>query len=269
LELESLEPLVIVDRSFLTKCECDAVIAAAKQNGVGFRTSMANENKKWTLSAWPMEEAGLHCELLESVYQRIDDICGPSRSNVESLPKVHYFAPTDSQGPRRMPVGVHVDTNARPFRYVTAIIYLSTILQPAGDGATVFPCAQASSSLKQAAEELLEEQILHTNMAHSDAAMEHNAHVMQQAAEQRQGLSIFPEAGKLAIFFTTNADGAVDPTSWHGGAAVGATNELGGAQAAGKWTLQVFKEVPFGVRSAAALASFVSARRAQACAACG
>ena len=42
----------------------------------------------------------------------------------------------------RLPSGLHLDTNGAPFRFCTALIYLDTLPQPSGDGATVFPCAQ-------------------------------------------------------------------------------------------------------------------------------
>jgi hypothetical protein len=116
------------------------------------------------------------------------------------------------------------------------------------------------------------------------ASMRH-ADVLLRAAERGDGVSVYPEAGKLVIFFTRGDDGHVDPISFHGGAAVGvkdsslkgansksegiqgqagqsATRPCGGGDGGdGKWMIQVCKEVPYRMRGAAAMASFVKARR--------
>ena len=60
--------------------------------------------------------------------------------------------------------------------------------------------------------------------------------------EAHSGTSIVPEVGKLLIFFTCDDDGEVDPLTWHGADAVNARQ-----QTEDKWTLQIFKELPFGV----------------------
>merc|ERR1712232_878405 len=52
-----------------------------------------------------------------------------------------------------------------------------------------------------------------------------------------RGLQVHPREGRLLLFFTRDADGQVDPYSWHGASAVGANG-------APKFTAQVFKEVP-------------------------
>merc|ERR1711879_6767 len=72
------------------------------------------------------------------------------------------------------------------------------------------------------------------------------------------GLSVSPLAGRLIVFFSRGPDGAVDPLSFHGGADVlpmsvneslvacrsGQNISVDGALG-GKWTLQLFREVPF------------------------
>ena len=60
--------------------------------------------------------------------------------------------------------------------------------------------------------------------------------------EGQSGASIVPEVGKLVIFFTCDEDGEIDPLTWHGADAVNASE-----QTEDKWTLQIFKELPFGV----------------------
>jgi hypothetical protein len=188
MDVASHYPLVLVDRNFLALEECKAIIDLARQEGRTFGTSSSNRDTKYEMTAWPEQES-----LLESVYERVDAICGPSRSSDETMPKVHFYGPDPSNGPR-MPSGLHVDTNARPYRYVTAIIYLSTV-PPAGDGATVFPCANNSKSatasestpLSASADELLREQVLHTNLANLDTSTQRHADVLLQAAETEKG----------------------------------------------------------------------------------
>ena len=243
---------------------------------------------------------------------------------------------------------VHVDTNSSG-TYATAILYLSTLPQPGGDGATVFPLAAAavpaaatptttraaqaatggmgglphapetaaapaaavddsavgaatvgdvdaagagatSPAARSAARALLSEHVLHT--AHvtpgDDPCCIRHADLLVGAAGRGHGrgrghggLSIYPEAGKLVLFFTRGNDGEVDPMSFHGGAKVGelATGSGGGGGGgtsgntdgggsvvceldAGKWILQICKEVPPTLRGKVAMASFVSQQRA-------
>ena len=251
-----------------------------------------------------------HNTVLESAYARLDALFNFARQHDEVCPKVHFSAPPNTIPPHlrptpskstggsgcddglpgmgsstRMPLGLHVDTNAVG-TYATAILYLSTLAQPTEDGATVFPCATptsatpgaAPSAAVAAAQALLKEHVLHTEHTHGDPNTERHANVLLDAAECRQnGLSIYPEAGKLVIFFTRGDDGLVDPFSWHGGAAVGAVGEAGGgcgtaltnddsdsdsdSDDAGKWMMQLCKEIPVPLRAEVAQASFVAARR--------
>ena len=228
------------------------------------------------------------------MYDRIDHIIGVERYDDETPPKVHYTAPGSAggggdagAGHRRLPLGLHVDTNSTG-TYATAILYLTTLAQPDADGATVFPCAAPAllpvtlcgdggeakaKAARAAAAGLLSDEVLHTASvpAYAPKGTRRHADVLRHAAERGQGLSVFPEMGKLVIFFTRGDDGLVDPLSFHGGAAVG----TGGACAcgagegpcvcAGKWMLQVCKEVPAAMRSAAGTAAFVSARRGHVC----
>lgn len=92
------------------------------------------------------------------------------------------------------------------------------------------------------------------NLADADHAP--FAEQLTEAADRGRGLSVTPEIGKLAVFFTRLADGSVDGASWHGGARVTAE-----ARSDGKWILQFFKEVPAGSRHGEALACFCEARR--------
>ena len=100
-----------------------------------------------------------------------------------------------------------------------------------------------SQSAHDAAKKLLAEGNLHTsNLADPD--LEPLAQELVFAGEEKQGLSVYPEAGKLLLFFTMGDHGDVDPMSWHGGARVGSAGAHGG-----KWMLQIFKTIPPELRN--------------------
>eukprot|EP01051_Picozoa_sp_SAG22_P017619 SAG22_NODE_2763_length_2230_cov_1.861098_2_plen_395_part_00 len=327
LRLLSQDPLVLVADDFLTPAECALVIDFARSEGGQMMAGeVDSRDMKFDLGMWPEVNYSDSALQLEAIYQRIDGLLGVPRQPTEVAPKVAYSAPRPGGGVqaagRRMPIGLHVDTNA-VFTYATAIVYLSSVPQPGGDGATVFPIATAvgapPAAADQAAEDpagtkrgagqaLLFEQVLHTTQAHATA--EPHAAVLEAAADRGEGLSIFPEAGgwpngqhtaegqpravsghlrrslrsdrpgvcflvslsplfagKLLVFFSRRDDGHVDPSSFHGGAAVqsgaaaadGDDADTGGLD--GKWVMQLCKEVPVGQRSEAARAEFVAARR--------
>ena len=263
--------------------------------------------------------------VLESAYSRIDGIFNCARRRDEVVPKVHFASSTPPTAPssagnvcnrvstttsssssgggggsdgrgsnERMPLGLHVDTNAVG-TYGTAILYLTT-LPPGGDGATVFPCAvptagQVGDDVRKrkddgsfalpdtvaAAEKLLADSVLHTESTAGDVAAEKQARVLlNEASDEQNGISIYPEAGKLVVFFTRMDDGTIDPCSWHGGAAVvGGTagpKQSGGIAGVNnstraqyshedKWMIQLCKEVPLPLRGEQAQATFVAARR--------
>jgi len=158
----------------------------------------------------------------------------------------------------RTPVGLHVDSNGRPFRFVTVIIYLATLPQPSGDGATIFPCADGNfnDETREVGQELLKQGAEHTTMCLSkEEPLKQLAKKLENAAGDHHGLSVFPVVGKMVLFFTMCEDGMVDPASWHETAIVGSDCGDHG----GKWILQYFKEVPPSYRSD--LAQFVAARR--------
>ena len=172
---------------------------------------------KYDLLTWPLEgdPGDLASPLLEQIYDRIDAMCGVGRQTGEVPPKVAYSAPrrreVGGEQLARMPLGLHVDTNAVG-TYVTALLYLTTV-PAAMDGATVFPCAvvadrAAAEGSSEAAAALLSEQALHTGQAHAGAV--HHAELLLEAAEGGEtGVSVFPETGKLLLFFTRGDDGCV------------------------------------------------------------
>jgi hypothetical protein len=61
------------------------------------------------------------------------------------------------------------------------------------------------------------------------------------AATEGQGLVCAPTLGSAVVWFHCDSGGAIDPMTWHGGAACH-------AKGGGKWTMQAFKSMPIGVR---------------------
>jgi hypothetical protein len=123
------------------------------------------------------------------------------------------------------PEGLHVDTNNdSTFRSVTAILYLNDVPSECG-GATVFPLANAKADdpAFAAAQRLLGDRIAHTRGAagstgHVRPSQEADAGLLERTVgDMSRGLRIQPQAGRLCIFFSRTADGAVDARSWHGG----------------------------------------------------
>jgi hypothetical protein len=306
LDVLSTEPLILEARDFITPAECNAVIEHAQTEGRPMMGTAGCGMRKFELSPWPSQHVGAddgglantRALLLESIYDRIDRIVGVVRYGDEVPPKVHHYqhasngvAPSPTAAPHhdRMPLGLHVDTNAVG-TYCTAILYLTTLAQPIADGATVFPCVQtgvtaaspasggsampagATPSSHPAEEEpraararhagasLLLDEALHTDQA--TTASQCHVDVLIHDANAGHGLSVDPEAGKLVVFFTREDDGTVDPTSFHGGAAV--RFDPAHPTHVGKWMMQLCKEIPIRARGLAASAAFVSGRRAHA-----
>ncbi|CAE8686293.1 unnamed protein product [Polarella glacialis] len=111
----------------------------------------------------------------------------------------------------------------------------------------------------------------HTHTSHSAVSAEAAAELVERASSGGCGLRVAPRRGSALVFFTllgeqassvsrkgqdpsavggaqekTPAPIAVDPMSWHGGSAVQGS--------LGKWTLQIFKEVPLQHREAGSVA---------------
>lgn len=275
----SMSPLIFVADGFLDRDTCGAIVETARTHGKP--VPMIGSDVKYDLPMWPEGNDKMPIQqqtLLESVFTRIDALCGTARHSIEQPPRVHFLAQKQDASMHspgtssRVPSGLHIDTNGSPFRFATAIVYLETLPQPAGDGATVFPCVSMGAtegdspanledmpSRMNAAEALLKSGALHTaNLPDKDFQPE--AKVLVDAVDKQGGLSVYPEAGKLLLFFTFGEDGEVDPLSWHGGAAVRAGASSGPARG-GKWILQVFKEVPKHFRKPEARAWYTAAHR--------
>lgn len=119
-----------------------------------------------------------------------------------------------------LPEGLHVDTNNDSImRSVTAILYLNNVEK---GGATVFPLADCADDDPAfvAATRLLASDATHTRGSAGSASVQSDdASLLEAAATiEEKGLHIQPETGRLLLFFSRTADGAIDPRSWHGGA---------------------------------------------------
>jgi hypothetical protein len=128
-----------------------------------------------------------------------------------------------------------------------------------------------NDDVRAAAASLVHDAILHTDLADNESQHhQSSANMLLKAADDDQGLSVYPEVGKLIIFFTCGDDGDVDPMSWHGASSVDwqrreesvmvvesleeSLKQRDDIQhvhdqvdSGGKWTLQIFKELPLGV----------------------
>ena len=218
-----------------------------------------------TSSSWmaaaPSEAVQAEEAALQTVTTLVMEMLQSQTTEAETPPNVHCTEPSAASG---LTLGLHVDTNMKPDRFATALLYLRDV--PAGGGGeTIFPLGEDSMHphpLASAAQRLLDCECTHTRpepelepaAARLCAAASALAGMTSDSAEglfsmPSRGAVVQPRAGRLLIFFTRLDDGEVDHTSWHGGADV--------TDSGGKWTLQYFKEVPKGVD----VAEYVRERR--------
>ena len=151
LTILSESPLILINKSFLDPQSCQQIIQAAQLYGNKWSsTASISQDIKYELPSFPIP-AGFKpteaAQLLEDTFQEIDNIIGCSRTSVDVNPKVHHYPRSDDfKSP--LPSGLHVDVNARPKRYATAILYLTSLNDTIhhGNGATVFPCASIKNN---------------------------------------------------------------------------------------------------------------------------
>ena len=262
MELLSTSPLIIQVSNFINVNSCRHIIKAAPSHGRKWSSTMTEMDVKYQLPTFPFErtqgeekrrggeeeETSIE-QVLEQVYAEIDNCIGVPRTTQDSCPKLHHYpfstsssmpsstsTPTTSSTPtpltssQSLPLGLHIDTNSRPSRYCTAILYLTHL---PNSGATVFPVAKrhedgkgangdtcditlttsttvvSNEKARAAAASLVRNDILHTNLASKESQRhQESANLLLKAADDdHQGLSVYPEVGKLIIFFTRGDDG--------------------------------------------------------------
>lgn len=257
----SASPLLVVVDGFLSAAECGLLLSAAQHRAprvIAVGTGALHVTKlKYPCFASDSLRTAAESAALEALSARVAGLLDCPVGE-ETLPNVHCTQPGPGDDPEgsahdacgadaadrcasgasaAFPLGLHLDTDKRPRRFATALVYLNTV--PSG-GETVFPLAGAESCSAALAG------ATHTRRAAGGQAL-------LQAAEAclagGPGMAVGPVQGRLVIFFTRSDNGAEDPYSWHGGAVVGADP---------KWTVQIFKEQPVACPE-----GFVAERRAK------
>lgn len=174
-------------------------------------------------------------------------------------------------------IGLHLDINGGFSHCVCSVI---VYLNSCEGGRTVFP-AFADERSQDLGTALASAGITHTsNSAVTDSGLEDiAAELVERCHSCQGGLRVTPQRGAAFVFFTllgqkrpgeeqmaggkTASAPMPDPHAWHGGAAVKGT--------LGKWTLQIFKEVPLKNREEGptAEAAYVAGLRTRMLAAAG
>ena len=158
----------------------------------------------------------------------------------------------------RVPEGAHLDTHRLEHRWGTCIVYLTTLGEEDG-GETCFPLATPggggggpSAAAAPSPPDAVAAATLLTRggYCHTQDALDDGRAPVVGAAERvlarsvrarACGLAVRPRKGTAAVFYTRDAHSAVDPSSFHFGAAV----RTAGVE---KWTCQIFKALPAAAR---------------------
>ncbi|CAE7604357.1 P4H10 [Symbiodinium sp. CCMP2592] len=200
--------------------------------------------------------SGVDKDLMLEMQQRVATLTGIPIHGQEINPFLKFDQPAAGQAghvPDDLSIGLHLDVNGGfPHCVCSVILYLNEV---DSGGRTVFPCAETPNmpAEEEARCRAVGEVLAgagHTHTSHSAAAEalgEQAAELVRRANGSLAGLRVVPTRGAALCFFTLRAKGGEsgenfgpDPASWHGGAAV--TGRMG------KWTLQIFKEVPISHR---------------------
>ena len=284
-ETPSTDPLVRYAPEFLSRPECEALIAlgrVASASPFGGRVGARRLGAKHyvQLSLAPEFHPRGLARLLSSIDHRARSLTGcpagdafelnftPVRPDVGPRTAAEAGVTLDSAVWWLSSGGVHVDSNnGFPHRYATVLAYLNDT----SGGATCFPAAGTARAAKDAAVRLLPAGYTHTDSAvrqdedegaFDDACtlLESGSRLMLDDLRPHGGVRVQPKAGAAAVFWSLGDDGAVDPASWHGGARV-VGGEGGSYFENGKWTLQSFRQLPENKRDAEDRADFVRRSR--------
>lgn len=240
--------------------ECDALLALATRSmaaGSEASTGAPGSKQRAHLMEPTLET---ECHALSALSARVASLAGLMLGQWVA----HHTTQKEGAGPRETSLGLHVDTLHAPRRFVTALLYLTTV--PVG-GETIFPLATsmaprmpwlgaAEERARGAGQRLLDFGIGHTlevlrAFERSDPMAAAADCIELYSADPSHGLTVKPLAGDVILFFTRRDSACVDASSWHGGLSV-----IEGC----KWTLQNFVELPHDV-SLDSAAAYIAGRR--------
>ena len=194
LRVESVTPRVFVIDNFLTKEECQEIIAQGKQHGMTLSTlhsssdgrakQMTDTATRSSTNTWltrdfssvtekVYERAAMVTKIDPNLMQKFHETSASHHSIAESLQVVRYKK-GEEYTPHHDFVYPHVSDRYQGTRFVTLLIYLNTV----EGGETRFP----------------------------RAVNDHNA----------QGVEITPTVGKAVLFYNVLPDGNYDDLSQHG-----------------------------------------------------
>ncbi|TVT97547.1 hypothetical protein EJB05_57210 [Eragrostis curvula] len=192
-EVLSWEPRAFVYHNFLSKEECEHLIALAtphmrKSTVVDSATGGSKDSRVRTSSGMFLRRG--QDKIIRTIEKRIADYTFIPIEHGEGLQVLHYEA-----GQKYEPHFdyFHDDYNQKNGgqRIATLLMYLSDVEE---GGETVFPSAAVNSSSSPFYNEL------------SECA--------------KRGLSVKPKMGDALLFWSMRPDGSLDPTSLHGGCPV-------------------------------------------------
>ena len=280
-ETPSTDPLVRYAPDFLSRPECEALIAlgrVASSSPFGGRVGARRLGAKHYVQlglAPEFHPDGL-TRLLASIDHRARSLTGcpagdafelnftPARREVGPRTAAEAGVTLDSAVWWLSSGGVHVDSNnGFPHRYATVLAYLNDT----SGGATCFPAAGTARAAKDAAVRLLAAGYTHTDAAvrqdDDEGAFDDACTLLESGSRlmlddipatttrgPHGGVRVQPKAGAAAVFWSLGDDGAVDPASWHGGARVVGGEDGSSYFENGKWTLQSFRQLPETKRDA-------------------
>lgn len=260
-------PLTVLVRGGLSEEECVALLTLAKRSvsaGVEGDINAPGAKRRATLEDPKDEIERLALAALDATLEAVVDTKLSRWSAHSTAPDVEG-EPDD--GLRKLPLGLHVDTLHAPRRFVTALLYLTTLDE---SGGTYFPLALpmnpggrkpwlcvADERARRSSQRLLDLGIEHTQEVSRVFPRRDAVAIALDALEEHSrnpssGLTVAPVAGDMVVFFTRGDDARVDARAWHGGVSVTRGH---------KWTLQNFMELPGDVLHDEEAAYIVSRRQ--------